>query len=759
MRGLVVVLPAYREEANLETTVTDFLRVLDEVGEPHRIVVVDDGSEDGTGAVAAELAARHPGRVEVVRHDTNQGYGAAVRSGIAAALEHTDCEAVFLTDADGQFRARQLPEFLEEARRERADVVVGYRAGRADPLVRRVNGYLWNRICRLLLGVAVRDVDCAYKLIDRRLLERVRLRGDAAAISPELLARLRDLDARIVQRPVEHFPRRYGQQTGGWPSVIARSLVALLGIWLELLGRRPAGRAALRLARPRDPLLAGFTAAAIAVSIVACLYFSPHALAYLDAEAHMLIARRVISASTPGVAQLGAVWLPLPHLLTLPTIWMDAWYHSGLAGTVISMAGFVIAARCLYRIAHVLTGHRLAGLVAGLMFVSCPNVLYLQSTPMTELPLIACVAMGALQLLLWTRTGDQRRLALTAGAVLLGTLTRYEAWVFGMAVALVVAGVAWRRSPRGERLRRTVAEVVFFTVLAWAGIAGWVAWNAVIFGDPLYFLRGEFAEPSLWVSGDEATRGDWATSAAAYFYAMRGDIGTAGLVLAALGLVCLLARHRLRADALVPLTLLVFVPFFVYALYTGERPLQVPEISGRLYNVRFALIMILPVAVLSAYLVAEVRRSLRAPVRFTGYAAVGGALAATGLSATLSGVDTLEEAQGFRARAENQAQSRAASWLRANYDGGTVLMQSFGNEIMMFESRIPLRRVVYEGSFRQWRPALADPGPRGIRWIHIGLAPTTDDDVWESLRGDPDLDGYTLVYRASDRLVYRRKDS
>jgi glycosyltransferase involved in cell wall biosynthesis len=119
-------MPAYGEERNLAATVTDFLRVLQLDGVPHCVVVVNDGSPDRTGEVAERLAAEHPGRVLVVHHDVNRGYGAAVATGIKTGLELNGHRWLFLTDSDGQFEAAELPSFLAAARLERADAAGGH---------------------------------------------------------------------------------------------------------------------------------------------------------------------------------------------------------------------------------------------------------------------------------------------------------------------------------------------------------------------------------------------------------------------------------------------------------------------------------------------------------------------------------------------------------------------------------------------------------------------------------------------------------
>jgi Glycosyl transferase family 2/Dolichyl-phosphate-mannose-protein mannosyltransferase len=762
--GITVVLPAYREEANLASTVDDMLETLAAMGERHCVIVVNDGSPDATGAVAEDLAALYPDRVRVVHHEVNRGYGAAVRTGIRAALEETDSGRLFLTDSDGQFRAAQLPEFLDLARNERADAVIGFRPRRADPLQRKVNAFLWGHACKLLLRIRAHDVDCAYKLIDRRVLDGAPLRGDAGTISPELIVRLRARGARIMQRPVDHFPRQHGEQTGAKLSVIAKSLVGLVVLWLERLGEGWPGHVARRIIHPRDPALAALTVASGIASVIAYLYFvSRHAvLAYPDATSHLLIARRVIDASSPGVAQLGAVWLPLPHLLTVPVVWIGSWYYSGFAGSIVSMVAYVVATRYVYKTSYGLTGNRAAGLVSGTVFAANPNVLYLQSTPMTELLLIACIAATVYYLMRWCQSGSYLHLAATAAAALLGTLARYEAWVVDAAVVAVVLWVAWQRAPglgTRERWRHAEAHMIFYGVLAFSGIAGWLLWNAVIFRSPLYFQTGTFAKPSLWVSHTDLAVGHLGVAALTYLYAMADNLGWLAIGLGSVGCACYLIRGKLRAESMAPITLLIIIPFYAYALYSGQRPLHVAQINGSLYNVRFGILTVLPAAIFIGYLVPIMRRMSWPRWPTVGQAALWSAAVASVAIVFLTGIPTLQEPQAYQASASQQANDRAALWLRGHYRGGAMLMESFGNETVTFESRIPLRSIIYEGSYRQWQPALRDPFGHGIRWIYMRRTAGDTDDVWNALHSRPELSRYTLVYRDADRLIYTERPS
>jgi hypothetical protein len=209
----------------------------------------------------------------------------------------------------------------------------------------------------------------------------------------------------------------------------------------------------------------------------------------------------------------------------------------------------------------------------------------------------------------------------------------------------------------------------------------------------------------------------------------------------------------LRDEALSPLPLLVFLPFFVCALHAGQRPLHVPEVSGDLYNVRFALVMVLPAAVFTAYLVVVVDRPL---IRSLPAVAV---LVGCGYLA-LAGTATLDEAKAFRAGTAERANARAAAWLRDHYDGGRVLMQSWSNETVGFDSRVPSEQVVYEGSFRQWEHALDDPVGQGIRWVHLRRTPGGEDEVWRRLHNSPLMhDEYKPAYADDHHIFYRRVES
>ena len=229
--------PAHNEEANIEGLVAEALETLPTLAETFEIIAVNDGSRDRTRVLADDLTAAHPGIVRAVHHPTNLGYGAALRSGFAAARY----ELVAFTDGDRQFRVEDLGRLTERlAAADRPDVVVGYRIRRADPLVRTLYARAYRLANRLFFGLTVRDVDCACKLFRREALEGIRVESDGAFFSAELLIRLRAAGRNVVEVGVPHYPRTHGSPTGAKPSVILR---AVRDFWRT--------RIAMWLSRPR----------------------------------------------------------------------------------------------------------------------------------------------------------------------------------------------------------------------------------------------------------------------------------------------------------------------------------------------------------------------------------------------------------------------------------------------------------------------------------------------------------------------------
>jgi glycosyltransferase involved in cell wall biosynthesis len=221
--------PAHNEEANLRGLVEEALGTLPNLADTFEIIVVNDGSKDATRAIADELAAAHP-EVRAIHHPTNLGYGAALRSGFAAArYDH-----LAFTDGDRQFKVADLGRLIDRLEAGSADAVVGYRIRRADPLVRTVYARLYHLANRIFFDLRVRDVDCACKLFKRAALEGVAVESGGAFFSAELLIKLRARGRRLDEVGVPHYPRTAGSPTGAKPQVVFRAVRDFWALRLRL---------------------------------------------------------------------------------------------------------------------------------------------------------------------------------------------------------------------------------------------------------------------------------------------------------------------------------------------------------------------------------------------------------------------------------------------------------------------------------------------------------------------------------------------
>jgi|JI10StandDraft_1071094.scaffolds.fasta_scaffold543866_2 glycosyltransferase involved in cell wall biosynthesis len=240
-RSVSFVLPAFNEATNIQRAVQRCVEVGEGLGRDFEVVVVDDGSRDETRAIV-EAMATADARVRTVHHARNRGYGAALKSGLFAATR----DLVFFTDADLQFDVAEIDKLLAHA--EAYPIVAGYRAPRRDGWGRRFNGWAWTRLVDALFGVGVRDVDCAFKVFDRRIFDRIPVYSIGAFVNTEILVRAQAEGFGMVEVPVSHFPRTAGVATGAHPKVILKAVHELWLLRAELRRLEGAGRGAARTA-------------------------------------------------------------------------------------------------------------------------------------------------------------------------------------------------------------------------------------------------------------------------------------------------------------------------------------------------------------------------------------------------------------------------------------------------------------------------------------------------------------------------------
>jgi dolichyl-phosphate-mannose-protein mannosyltransferase len=475
---------------------------------------------------------------------------------------------------------------------------------------------------------------------------------------------------------------------------------------------------------------------AVILSITFYRWYATHGLtvAFNDARSREMIARRVLMSRTPGLAQLGSTWLPLPGLLMLPLIWNDTLFRDGLAGSFPSMAAYVIAGLFMYRSARLVTDSRPAGWVAAGVLLLNPNVLYMQSTPMSELPSLAAFVVSIYYALRLMRTYHALDVVKCAAAVTAGTLIRYENWVLGMALVPIFAFAALRR--RGYELAE--AWAILYSLLAFAGCAAWILYNTVIFHDPLLsFFYGQSDHKYYANTPGYLLPARHHAGAALKMYGLTvaGAAGWVITALAALGFVLFLWRNRLRLTAWPAYVTLLPFGFYWLVLYMGVNTESLPQMgTGPYYNVRFGLLMIPALALFSGYLMTAGQVVARRVLP----GAVLAVILVVSVMNWMGGKSLVlrEAVQGYGGDTR-QTDQVDAQWLSTHYHGGNILYTYVNDPSLMFylltEYGFPDRAFITDANGAQFTRALAEP-QRWVTWIVInnGLD-NSQDPLWGAL--------------------------
>jgi glycosyltransferase involved in cell wall biosynthesis len=235
-----VFFPAYNDEGSIEKMVVDALAVLPTLTGDYEVIVVNDGSSDATASVLEQLTRTSP-FVKIIHHESNQGYGAALRTGFT----HSCKDLIFYTDGDGQYDVRELVALLP-LMTDDVDIVNGYKIRRADSRRRIILGTIYNRAARLFFSLPIRDVDCDFRLIRRRAIQQIQLSSSSGVICTEMVRKLCVAGYTFAETPVNHYPRPHGKSQFFTLRRVARTAYDFSVLWWKIVALRrlfPAVRA------------------------------------------------------------------------------------------------------------------------------------------------------------------------------------------------------------------------------------------------------------------------------------------------------------------------------------------------------------------------------------------------------------------------------------------------------------------------------------------------------------------------------------
>jgi glycosyltransferase involved in cell wall biosynthesis len=235
--GLSVFFPAYNDSGTIASMVIRAVQAASELTPDYEVIVVNDGSADATPEIIDELARTYP-RVRAIHHPRNRGYGGALQTGLRAASK----ELIFYTDGDAQYDPAELKQLWAEMTDD-ADLVNGYKISRSDPLHRIVIGRVYHHIVKILFGLTVRDVDCDFRLMRRRIFEQINLEKTSGVICLEMMKKITDGGFRIVEVPVHHYHRAFGKSQFFNFRRIFKTGVDVMKLWFALVILRQHRRA------------------------------------------------------------------------------------------------------------------------------------------------------------------------------------------------------------------------------------------------------------------------------------------------------------------------------------------------------------------------------------------------------------------------------------------------------------------------------------------------------------------------------------
>ena len=496
----------------------------------------------------------------------------------------------------------------------------------------------------------------------------------------------------------------------------------------------------------------GVILVASALSILAYAWYSQRGLtlAYGDAISHIMIARRIVAGRTLGLGQLGADWLPLTHLLMLPFIWNHTLWQDGFAGSLPSMVAYVVGSAYMYRLGHLLFASRSAGLIAALAYMLNPNMLYMQSTAMTEVALNCAVILTIYYAARWARSFEADDLVKAAAAAGAGTLIRYDGWAVAGVLAALVVYIAWRHAGR----KAAEANAILFGVLAFSGCIGWLIYQQVIFGSALSFLTDPYSARSQYqrdVAHLPTYHNAW-LSLHIYTQAVVDTFWLPLVAIAAVGLIgWLYSTHlkvgpvsrytagtqpggkrsvqlRLPANILPVYALLTPFAFNCLSMIVGITGLRTPEINiggeNTYFNERFALAMAPAVALFLAYVASWRRQFL--------WSVLGLIVLFCGVNSFFdTPYDLQDPLHGLTAEGR-ELNPIGGKWLAEHYHGGLVLISGAPFEPLIFYSDLPDQVFITDANAAEFPTALARPGDVAT-WIVMSSASANYDAVWETL--------------------------
>jgi len=497
------------------------------------------------------------------------------------------------------------------------------------------------------------------------------------------------------------------------------------------------------LASSRSTVYAAIGALAAAGGGLAAIHYHGLGLtlSHYDARGHVVVARRIFDSITPGWQQIGAVWLPLPHLLNALPVQIDTFYQTGASGVAISVVSFAVAVAAVAAIVLGATGSTLAAAGGATLLALNPNVLYLQATPMTEPLLLGLMTLSVALLMNWTESdlSPELKLGPTIGlAFALACLTRYEAWPVTVSALVIWAWARWRAGTPWPIALRSVMGAAAYPLLA---ILGFLVFSRVVIGE--WFVASGFFVP------ENTALNHPIEAFSQILWGIRTLSGDTFTVVAVAGFIWLVIHALVtRRGATAAVTL---------SLYAAAALPWWAFLHGHPYRIRYMVPLIAAEAIAAGILMGALMKRTRA----LGTLAIAGLVVAVAVERPPldPGAAMVVEAQWDRPNVA--ARRQVTECLSARYHGETIMasMGSLGHYMQeMSAAGFAVRDFLHEGNGDIWLAALEGPRPF-VGWILVEEKAEGGDMLANIGRENPHFfDGFSRVCAGSGVALYERQN-
>lgn len=499
------------------------------------------------------------------------------------------------------------------------------------------------------------------------------------------------------------------------------------------------------------------------ISIASLAYFFPSRanLPYADAISRLNISRKVVDNLNPGLAQLGSVWLPLPQVLMLPFIWNDFMWHSGLAGSLMSMSAYIIGGYFLYKSAYVISKSFWPSFFTLCVYALNINLIYLQTTAMSEALFVCLLSAVLYQFLMWV-TSNQRRYLVLAGIAVSGiTLIRYEGLALLLSSILLVIVYTWIKE---KSYKRVEGNVIIYASVACFGFALWTLYLTAIFGDPLFWLRYYGFDPSV-LTGPTANTApppqakSFIAAVWQYFTSVTWMTGIIPMLYALVGLMIGIIT---TVQKKIGVTLVLLLPLSIYLLMVmtlrRNTPIVQPDLNlstilsaetsyGTGFNIRYGLMIFPWLALLSVYLF-KLKKPFYLPSIL--FFAIFSIQLINHIHPQFTAIYEIPKS------IYSKPDFEMVNWMRENYKGGHIMISASGFEDQMFAMGFPYRTYIHEGAGKYWSEGLDRPA-RYADWVIVDFNRQSDWLARELKHKQFWSWDYDLVWQQGSVQIYKIK--